>query len=303
MKEKKLPLRIRLAAAIAGRKAFIPSLDLRDTLDAIDDGNHIKSYRTKSEALTANVGWAFTANDAIVRPTANVKLKLYRKQKDGEREEIFEHPVLTLLKKPNAAHTGKLQRRLHFTYMNFTGESYTLMMKGDKPFVPAKGKLPDSFHLLPAQQCEFVLGDTYSESKVRHNNNEYPITSIIRDIEPDPSNPYFGQSRIAAAAATIDTDEQMKDWNRRFFANNARPGIIVSTNEQMSDESYKRFKAQFESAHVGTDNAYKNLIIENGDAKPYMMTQQDLDFLKSREFTRDEIFAMFHVSPDRKSVV
>lgn len=295
MQQKKIPLRLRLAAAIAG-KAYIPSLDLHDTLVA-GASNHIKSYTSKSEALSANVGWAYTANDAITKPASDVKLQLYRKQPDGEREEIFEHKLLHLLNRPNFAHTGKQMRKLHFTYMNFTGESYTLMMKGDKPFIPAKGQLPDSLHLLPAHLASFELGDSYLQSTVKYDNNTYPIASIIRGLDPNPRNPYYGQSKIAAAAATIDTDEQMKDWNRRFFANNARPGLIFSTNQEMSDESYKRWKEQFATEHVGSENAYKNLLVENGEAKPYMLTQQDLDFLKSREFTRDEIFAMFHVSP------
>ena len=295
MQQKKIPLRLRLAAAIAG-KAYIPSLDLHDTLVA-GASNHIKSYSSKGEALTANVGWAYTANDAITKPASDVKLQLYRKQPDGEREEIFTHEILDLLNRPNFAHTGKQLRKLHFTYLNFVGESYTLMMKGDKPFIPAKGQLPDSLHLLPAHLASFELGDSYLQSTVKYENNTYPIASIIRGLDPSPRNPYYGQSKIAAAAATIDTDEQMKDWNRRFFANNARPGLIFNFNEEMSPEAHARLKEQFADQHTGTDNAYKNVMIEKGEIKPYMLTQQDLDFLKSREFTRDEIFAMFHVSP------
>ncbi|MDI9934700.1 phage portal protein [Rhodococcus sp. IEGM 1351] len=296
MAQKNTPLRYKLAAALLGKnKAFIPHLS--NTLDLFDGGNTIKNYRTKSEAITANLGWAFTANDAIVRPTAKIELKLYRRDKKGDREEIFDSPVLDLMKRPNGALKGKQMRRLHFSYMNFTGESYILMMKGDKPFEPKKGQLPDSLHILPAHLCEFVLGDTYSQSTVKFNNKEYPITSVIRELNPDPRNPYFGQSIITAAAATIDTDEQMKDWNRRFFANNARPGLIFSTKEEMSDDAYARWKAQFSDQHTGSENAYKNLLVENGDAKPYMVNQQDLDFLNSRKFTRDEIFAMFQTSP------
>lgn len=289
-------LRFSIAAALLGkRRAFVPHLD--NALLALEGGNSIKNYRSKGEAITANLGWAFTANDAIVRPTARVQLKLYRRNKKGDREEIFDHEVLELLKRPNGALKGKQMRRLHFSYMNFTGESYELMMKGDKPFEPKLGQLPDSLHVLPAHLVEFKLGATYSQSTVRFDNNVYPISSVMRDINPDPRNPYFGQSIITAAAATIDTDEQMKDWNRRFFANNARPGLIFSTKEELSDEAYKRWKAQFGDQHTGTENAYKNLMVENGDAKPYMVSQQDLDFLASRKFTRDEIFAMFQVSP------
>lgn len=78
---------------------------------------------------------------------------------------------------------------------------------------------------------------------MKFDNVIYPITLIVRDLNPDPRNPTFGQSIVTAAAATIDTDEQMKDWNRRFFANNARPGLIFSTKEEMSDESYKRWNS------------------------------------------------------------
>lgn len=228
---------------------------------------------------------------------ARIRLVLYRVNKKGEREKDPHHEILDLMNRPNGALQGKQMRRLHVGYMNFAGESYTLMMKGDKYFEPKAGQLPDLLHVLPAHLCEFKLGDTYSKSIVRFNNTDYPIAAVIRDLDPDPRNPYFGQSRITASAASIDTDEQMKNWNRRFFANNARPGLIFSTNEKMSDESYERWKKQFKDEHTGTENAYKNLLIENGDAKPYMVNQQDLDFLNSRKFTRDEIFAMFQVSP------
>ena len=131
-------------------------------------------------------------------------------------------------------------------------------------FEPKKGQLPDSLHVLPAHLVEFKLGETFSTSTVKFDNKIYPISSVMRDLNPDPRNPYYGQSIITAAATTIDTDEQMKDWNRRFFANNARSGLIFSTKEEMSDEAYKRWKAQFSDAHTGSENAYKNLLVEKG---------------------------------------
>jgi phage portal protein BeeE len=89
----------------------------------------------------------------------------------------------------------------------------------------------------------------------------------------------------------------MKEWNRRFFANNARPSLIFNTNEPLDDDAYERWRKQFQDEHGGTENAYKALLIEGGDAKPYMLNQQDLDFLNSRKFSRDEILAMWRVSP------
>src|SRR4051812_22875463 len=106
MQKPRLPIRLRLAKAIAGSrvKEFIPPL-LNDDLSGFGGSGRLNNYLTKRDQLTANLGWCFAANNAIVEPTAAVKLKLYRKTKAGKREEIVEHELLDLLDNPNPAHT------------------------------------------------------------------------------------------------------------------------------------------------------------------------------------------------------
>ncbi|BAS17620.1 uncharacterized protein RBE_0759 [Arthrobacter sp. Hiyo8] len=89
----------------------------------------------------------------------------------------------------------------------------------------------------------------------------------------------------------------MKAWNQQLFANGARPSLIFQTDQPLDDDAYARWKAQFADDHTGTNSAYKPLLIEGGKATPWMLNQQDLDFLESRKFSRDEILAMFKVSP------
>lgn len=300
MQHRRPPLRLRLAKAILGShaKEYIPSLSSIFDGWGTDATGRLKHYRTKSEQLDANVGWCFTANNAIAEPTAAVEIKLYRRKKDGDREEIKEHEILELIAEPNLVHTGEQLRQLHFTYMNFVGESYIHMRRGDSPFIPAKGQLPYALDIFPSHLVSLKLGDSYTKSIVKYGRDEYPLMSFIRDVNPDPNNPYYGRSVIRAAAATLDTEDQMKEWNRRFFANNARPSLIFSTKEAFaSDEPFERWKSQFHDENTGTENAFKPLLIEGGDAKPYMLSQQDLDFLNSRKFSRDEILAMWRVSP------
>src|SRR5690242_16623764 len=106
----KAPLRLRLAKAILGTKAkdFIPSLaSLNDGWGPGAAPTSLNDYVTKSDQLTANIGWCFAANNAIADPTAAVPLKLYKKLKNGKREEIIDHEILELLRSPNLAHTGE----------------------------------------------------------------------------------------------------------------------------------------------------------------------------------------------------
>jgi HK97 family phage portal protein len=278
-------------------KDFIPSLNSIDSFWGVGVGARLKTYKLKQEQVQANIGWVFAANNAIVEACAAVDLKLYQLKTDGDKEEITSHEILDLLDTPNAAHTGEQFRQLHFTYMNLTGESYLLKMMGNSPLENA-AKLPQALHILPSHSVMFELGADYNSSKIKIGNDEYPITAVIRDINPDPFNPYKGRSIIAAAAASIDTDEQMKEWNRRFFANAARPSATVEVPDTMEDKAFNRFKRQVEDAATGTENAFKPIILEGGaKMTPYMLSQSDLDFLESRKFSKDEILAMFRLSP------
>ena len=296
MKNKRLPFRQRLASAIAGQttKAFIPSLNSSDN-DFLGGSGRSNEYKTKTDQITANAGWSYAANDAITKPASVVKLTLYKKQKDGEREEIFDHPILDLLNNPNNAHTGEQLRALHLTYMNFTGESYILMTDRSGPFEPGKNKLPTALQILMSQSVQFIQDPIYSNSIVKVGTDEFPISSVIREINPNPASPYTGMSVIEASALTIDLDRKMKEWNSALIDNGAKPSLIFSSNEQMSDDTYNRWKSQFQDENTGAANAGKPLLIEGGDAKPWMLTPSDLDFLGSRNFSRDEILSMWRV--------
>jgi HK97 family phage portal protein len=302
--QKRTPFRQRLANVISGNsKSLIPSLNPVDgvNLPGGSSGGRINTFASKQDQIAALTGWVFAANSAIAEPCAAVEFKLYRKQKDGDRQEVTsgkDLEILELLSEPNMVHTGEQMRQLHFTYMNVVGESYIFMRDlSGEAFIPSKGRLPAALDIFPAHLVQFRLGTTYTQSTVHIGTAEYPVTSFIRDLNPDPMNPYNGRSIIAASARTIDLEEQMKTWNQGLFANGARPSLIFSTDQPLDDDAYERWKKQFSDEHTGADAAYKPLLIEGGKATPWMMNQQDLDFLASRKFSRDEILAMFKVSP------
>ena len=300
MQDKQHPsFRLRLANFIAGTgktKDFVQPLSPFDGW-SLNGTGRLNQFTTKPQQLEANLGWVFAANTAIAEPAASVRFKLYRKQKNGDREEITDHPILDLLDGPNLVHTGEQLRQLHYSYMNLTGESYILMLKGSSHFEPRRGQLPDALQILPTHRVQFKLGTTYTKSTVKIDKELYPITAFIRDLNPDPANPYYGRSIIAATASALDLEGQMMEWNRRFFANSAQPSLVFQSNETMNNESYARWKQQFQDKHTGTENAHKPLLIEGGTVTPIQMSQTDLQFLGSREFSMKEILSMFKVSP------
>lgn len=270
------------------RKDYVPALP-SDNLGFIG-GASINRYGNKAAQLKANIGAVWQANEIITIAAAGIPIKLRRKKADGKYEEITNHPLLDVIEKPSDFLTGKQLRKLHFTYMNMTGEAYELM------YDPDRNKVPRALHVLPSQSTQFEIGKDWGSSVVKYNNHNYTIFEVLRDINPDPENPYRGRGVIAAAAATLDTDTQAKEYNRRFFANSARPSVTVETPGELSDKAFERLKQSFNDSFTGTENAHKPIILEGATVKPFMLTQKEMDFLASQQFTRKEILAFFFVS-------
>lgn len=258
----------------------------------------VSEYKTKQAQLMANVGWVYAANQVIADDCASVRLKLMHKMKDGDEEEVFSHEILDLIDDPNNVITAKQLWNLYYSYLNLTGEAYILKLDKNGNALEDKTKLPSALFPLPSHLCEFHVGEkSWDQSYVMFNGDQYPINAILRDINPDPENIYNGMSIVRKASLTVDTDIQMKRWNNKLFKNGARPGVVVEVPDQLKDDAFKRLKQQFDEQYRGVGNAFNRVILEGGaKMSPFMMTTQDLDFLESKRFTRDEILAMFKVS-------
>lgn len=256
-------------------------------------------YKTKPAQIKANLGWVYAANNFISEAFAGVEWQLTKTLKNGDKETITEHPLLTLLDSPVDNMHGMQFGYLHAAYLNLVGESYIVPLgKNSK-----NPKLPAALHILPAHMVEYKVNKETGDEAIKFGQDLYlentaTERTFYRDYRPDPDNPRYGKSIVSAAASAIDTDEKAKRYNRQFFANAARPSMLVESEKQMTDLAYNRWKQQLNELYTGEFNAYKPLLLEGGaSAKPFALTQKDMDFLQGRKFSMDEILAMFGISP------
>ncbi len=264
------------------------------------DGNtKVEDYKTKPAQIKSNVGWVYAANDRIAEAFAAIEWKITKRAKNGDKETITEHPALALLDSPTEAMHGMQLGYLHASYLNLVGESFIVPLGENSTL---KG-LPAALHILPAHAVEYKINKETGDEAIKLGKDLYLENTLekrtfYRDYRPDPERPYEGKSIVAAAASAIDTDEKAKRYNRQFFANAARPSMMVESEKTMSDLAYKRWKQQLTELYTGEFNAYKPMLLEgSAKAKPFALTQKDMDFLQGRKFSMDEILAMFGVSP------
>lgn len=107
-----------------------------------------------------------------------------------------------------------------------------------------------------------------------------------------------GLNPIAYARQAIALGLSTEEHGARLFTNGAVTSGVLATEQQLSDEAFKRLKTEFQGEHMGVANAHKPMILEMGlNWKPISLNAEDSQFLETRKFQRDEICAIFRVPP------
>lgn len=107
-----------------------------------------------------------------------------------------------------------------------------------------------------------------------------------------------GYSPIAKAREAIGLGLAAEQFGGRFFANDARPGVILRHPGHLSDEAFERIKKSWEDTHKGSDRAHKAALLEEGmDVTTIGIPPEDAQFLGIRKFQVSEIARMFRIPP------
>ncbi|MBI4063481.1 MAG: phage portal protein [Elusimicrobia bacterium] len=113
----------------------------------------------------------------------------------------------------------------------------------------------------------------------------------------------YGLSPLASLILPITVDKFAQVYNRAFFINGAkiRGAFIMkdATPEQVErNREYMKARAQ------NPDLSHSDLVLEGDiEFKQISTNQKDMEFLELREFTRNEILAVYGVPPGKVSII
>ncbi|EAR49552.1 portal protein, HK97 family protein [Oceanicola granulosus HTCC2516] len=214
-----------------------------------------------------------------------------------------DHPVLALIRRPNAGQGRAELFEALFGQLLLTGNGY-LEAVGD-------GGLPDELHVLRSDRMSLVPGAdgwpvAYDYTvggrshRFAHGEGATPICHIKSF---HPQDDHYGLSPMQAAATAIDVHNSASRWSKALLDNAARPsGAIVYRGAdgqgQLSEDQYDRLLQEMETQHQGARNAGRPMLLEGGlDWKPMGFSPSDMEFQKTKEAAAREIATAFGVPP------
>lgn len=254
------------------------------------------SYYTKCSPL-------YNAVDMIATAISSLVPRVYDKT-----QEIWvkNHPVLDLLKLPNADITWEEFIYSLVSFYIVTGDSY--MVASGKPGTP-----PKELYCYPSQAVTVMPGkdgfvqtlettlywgtDLYSRDEVDNRFRYYNKTNTAEIWHIKHFNPttiqgnVYGMSPLNPIYYEINQHQSANRHNLSVLERGATPCGIMSLNPSVDDDTFTRLQEQMDKAHAGASNAGRMMLLNLGiDYKPTTISNKDMDFLELKKEVTNAIY-------------
>lgn len=225
---------------------------------------------------------------------------IVQERRGGRWRELDEHPLLTLLARPNPMQGGGRFFESVAGYLMISGNTYIERVgpgSGTGRFAHAPRELyamrPDRMTVVPGDQANIVLRYEY-----RAGGEIVPMAAplVLHHKLFSPIDDWYGLSPIQVLARTVDTDNTAINWNYSLLKKGARPSGALVTQKSLRDDQFTRLRAQIDQDYAGADRAGFPMLLEGGlDWKEMGLSPKDMDWLESRKMSKSDIAMAYGV--------
>lgn len=259
---------------------------------------------SRTRQLAAYQGWVYAAVSAIAGRVAGVPLRLSAVS-NGDKAEVAGHPLLTLMSRPNPIMSGRQFRFTVMSQMDLTGMAFVLVA------ADRLGRPGQLWPLNPADLIEITSGGTTGQAITGFvfqspggQRQTYSPGEILYFRHPSPSNLIYGSSPIEAMAHAYDIDTAVRVYQRNFFRNSARPEVVLSTDQRLTEQEAKRILTRWNQKHQGLAHVFEPTVLDAGlNVKPLNFSAKDFEFMALAGWTRDNILAAYGVPAGKLGLV
>jgi len=218
-------------------------------------------------------------------------------------DELTEHPLLRLLKRPNPWQSGANYVRAKVGFYLLSGNGYEELFR-------VRGEVREMYQLRP-DRMRVIPGGTgtpiayeyvHGGRAVRWDVDPTTGESDVRHIKSfNPLDDWYGLSPIEAGAYAVDQNNQAMIWMQALLQNSARPSGALMTKgdgETLSDDQFNRLKAQIDDQYSGARNAGRPMLLEGGlDWKQMGLSPVDMQIIETKFSSARDVALALGVPP------
>lgn len=282
--------------AVSGQNSNLPRYLEDGPVELYGLMDNLRPEERQRIALT--ISWIYADIKLLASEVSSAGIQI--KRKDGDREEVIkDHPLLQLLNHPNSEMDLPFLLQYTTYWMMLRGKAYWYL-------APEMGN-PDKIKEIWPIQADRIFPipgkDRFIEKYVYRLKHGQVMTIdpdyVIFFRFPNPFDLWDGLSPLIAASLPMETELGLAKWQRdTYVTGRGIPHSVISLDKTMNKPDFEsaaqRIREDFEQER-------KVAITRAGDmdVKTVGISPRDLELIKSREFTRDEIDTIFLGVPIR----
>lgn len=231
---------------------------------------------------------------------ASLPLHIYQRMPDGGKEVATANPMYRLLHAtPNNWQTSFEWRETMIIHLCLYGNAYCEVIRGDRDIVTELIPLHPS-RMKVERLDNGSLRYTYTEPGAR--GSKASVTTYTQDqilhVRWMSTDSISGLVPVELSREAIALARACEIHGARYFGGGARPGIVLETEQNVTEETARLIKELWDKAHRGPWNAHKTAILMGGlKANELGGNNADSQFLESRRYQTEEICRCFRVPP------
>ena len=277
-------------------KRNAPSKEMQEFIRGVD----VDSYGNSNSGVQVDelramqTSAVYACVKILAETVASLPLHLYKKGKNGKKEQAVQHPLFSCLYElPNEEMTSFEFREMMMTSVLLWGNGYARIIR-------KQGHVTELWFLKP--QNMVVERDTQT-GKIKYTYTD-DITNQTYVYKPSQVfhlkglsfDGVKGISPIGQAREAVGLAIATEQYGAKFFGNGARPGGVLEHPGILKDP--EKLRESWNKVYQGTRNSHKVAVLEEGMKYHSIgIAPEDAQFLETRKYQVNEICRIFRVPP------
>lgn len=240
----------------------------------------------------------FAAVQLIAGDVASLPLKVYRRLPNGGRERMPQHPLSRMLDSIANPESAAMNVRETITaHCLVTGNGYAEIARNQygqpvelHPLSPDRVTVLRDGPRLRYRVTNYNGADTFIDAEDMFHLRGLSLDGIV------------GVSVVRYARESLGLALASERYGGTYFSNNCQIGGLLRHPGQLSPQARKNLLEAVNVQHRGVASAHKLLLVEEGvEYTPFGLSNEDSQFLESRQFQVAEICRWFNLNPVKLS--
>lgn len=277
------------------KRSVEPVTDNWQLLEAMLGGGQTNSGNTVNSKTAQALPAIYCAVSTIAEAIAAMPIHVYRKVNGNDRERAGGHNVERLLNQaPNEYQTPYDFKMALMRSALLKGNSYTRII------YDGVGKAKSLHFIHPeAIQVKWLKSGRLGYLLTEQNGKKTPLhQEEVIHIRYHSDDGIIGKSPVTVCRESIGLGLAQQEHGAKHFKNGATPSSVLEYDKFLSEKNVTKLRKDFDGRYQGIGNGGQTMILEGGlKWRPIGLSNQDSEWLESRQFTVADIARMFKISP------